>query len=100
MKKDRETYWRSIIDQQAGSSLSIPVFCREHSISKWNFYQWRKRLTRKETRGFLEIQVPSSFSNTPNTAGLRIRVNENLCIEVEKYFNPTTLRAVIQVLCG
>jgi len=78
MKKNRESYWRNIIDQQAERSLSIPVFCHEHNISQWSFYQWRRRLNKERDKGFVELQVPASFSNTPTTAGLRIRVNENL----------------------
>jgi len=33
-----------LIEQQAGSGLSIAAFCREHHLPQSGFYQWRRRL--------------------------------------------------------
>jgi len=42
--KDRESYWASVISEQAASGLGVEAWCREHQVAKQSFYAWRKRL--------------------------------------------------------
>lgn len=97
-RKERESYWRNLIEQQSASSLSIAAFCRKNNINQWGFYRWRRRLDGQDHRAFVRLKVPAPIVN-PSNGRLRIRVNDTLSIEIEQGFDPSTLRAVLDVLC-
>ena len=98
-REDRRSHWSGLLKEQVDSSLSAAAFCRDRDIKLPQFYRWRRRLQSKTPRissdQFLEL-VPSS-SCRPQS-GIRVRISEDLCIEVERGFDPATLRAVIQTL--
>ena len=53
------TRWRELVDEQAGSGLSIAEFCRRNDVSQASFYQWRKKL--RESASAREAFVPVSI---------------------------------------
>jgi hypothetical protein len=97
-KEDRRSHWRRLLKEQGESGLSAAAFCRDRNINLYQFYRWRRRMRSKASKGlsgqFLEL-VPSSCQRE---TGVRVRVSEHLCIEVERGFDPATLRAVIETL--
>jgi hypothetical protein len=99
-KEDRITHWRAIIEKQAASGKSAALFCRDHNIKIHQFHWWRGRFRKENTEGketgFLEL-VPCSRSQH---SGIRICLSDGLLIEVEQGFDPTTLRGVIETICG
>ena len=44
---DRRSYWQSVFQKYADSSLSIRQFCRENGISQSTFFAWRKKLNKE-----------------------------------------------------
>ena len=44
----RETFWRRLIRGQAGSSMSIRAWCRQHSVQEASFYWWRRKLDERD----------------------------------------------------
>ena len=54
---ERRRRWEQVIEDQAGSGVSVAEFCRENDLSPASFYQWRKRL-RVEGSGEHERFVP------------------------------------------
>ena len=100
-KEDRTTYWQKLIQAQAESGFSAAAFCKDHQINPQRFYFWRRRFedesdARKGRDAFLEL-VPSSKMQA---SGIRIRLDERLSIELERHFDPCTLRNAISALCG
>ena len=100
-KEDRATYWQRVIQEQAESGLSAAAFCKDHQINPQRFYFWRRRFrdesaASKGGGAFLEL-VPSSKIQA---SGIRIRLDERLSIELERHFDPHTLRNAINALCG
>ena len=99
-KEDRITHWRAIIEKQAASGKSAAEFCRDHNIKIHQFHWWRGRFRKEDSEGketsFFEL-VPCSKSQH---SGIRIRLSDGLCIEVEQGFDPLTLRGVIETICG
>ena len=98
-RRRRIAYWRRLVAQQAASTLSATVFCREEQISLNQFYRWRSRLRREKDQqassaGFLEFVA----SPRQSESGVRLRFGDSLWIEVEQGFDPLTLRAVIETL--
>lgn len=100
-KEDRASYWQKLVQEQAGSRLNAATFCKDHQINPQRFYFWRRRFkgasdATKGTGAFLEL-VPSSKNHG---SGIRIRLDERLSIELERHFDPRTLRNAVDALCG
>jgi len=100
-KEDRASYWQKLVQEQAESGVSAAAFCKDHDINPQRFYFWRRRFkdgsdATKEVGAFLEL-VPSSKNHG---SGIRIRLDERLSIELERHFDPRTLRNAIDALCG
>jgi hypothetical protein len=101
-RDERTAYWRGLIDQQAQSGMTAVAFCRDHHLKVEQFYRWRGRFRYQEedndkTDGFLQL-IPSSKQVT--NSGIRLHVSPGLYIELERGFDPDTLRTAIEVLQG
>jgi hypothetical protein len=99
-KEERSTYWQNLVSKQIDSGLTGAAFCREHQINPGRFYHWRRLYQNEEPRdrhlgAFLEL-VPYEKKSS---AGIHIRLGNGLSIEVERDFDPATLRATIQTIC-
>ena len=99
-KEERVIHWRAVISKHGTSGLSAAAFCREHDISIHPFHWWRRRFKKENSQGkesaFLQL-VPVTKSQY---SGIRIRLHNRLCIEVEQGFDPMTLRGVIEAIGG
>ena len=97
-KEERRTYWKQIVDEQALSGLPASIFCREQNLKVSQFYRWRRKFQNVtplgSSQGFIEL-IPSSKGSG---SGIRIRLFDDLCIEVDRGFDPFTLRAAVETL--
>ena len=96
--EERINYWKGIIDKYRESGLSVAEFCKEHNISTGRFYHWRRRFSNehcKEDKGFFEVITCSSSANKNP---IYIRLTNGIVIEVERGFDPVTLRGVIETV--
>jgi transposase-like protein len=97
-RQERSTSWRRVVAEQAESTLSAAAFCRERKISLLQFYQWRRRFRNQQSEGrstgFVEL-LPCSQDQQ---SGIRLRLGEELAIEVDRGFDPLTLRAVLDAI--
>jgi hypothetical protein len=96
-KQERSDYWRSLISKQIDSGLTAAAFCREHQINQDRFYYWRRRFSDNAHLGAFVELVPNEKKSS---AGVHIRLGNGLTIEVERGFDPATLRATIQTVCS
>lgn len=98
-RAERRTHWRTIIENQAASGMSIAAYCRDAQIRPSYFYTWRRRLREQQpyTGGFLEL-IPGRLPGV--ASGIRIHLGARLVIEVERGFDPFTLRAAVETLTG
>jgi transposase-like protein len=100
MGRKRAADWRALVVNQAGSGLSAAAFCRNHHLNLHQFYQWRRRFENEQPKspsaGFVQL-VPCSKEAK---SGIRLRLGDELSIEVERGFDPLTLRAVIEAIGG
>ena len=78
--------------------MSIASFCRDAGIKPSYFHTWRRRLREQQPcpGGFLEL-IPGRVLDA--ASGVRIRLGAQLAIELERGFDPCTLRAVVETLC-
>lgn len=47
-RKDRESYWRDVLQRQAKSGLTVARFCEQESISAPSLYAWRRKLRERD----------------------------------------------------
>jgi transposase-like protein len=96
-QEQRATYWQNLINAHSRSRLSVTEFCRDQQINRQSFYRWRQRFKSQPhapaTGAFLEL-VPTS----KNESGIRLRMDQDIAIELDNGFDPATLRQVISVL--
>lgn len=97
-RAERRAHWHAIINNQATSGISAAAYCRETLINRHLFYSWRRRfkdVACVDTGGFIELRSDRSFAND---AGVCIRLDTGVCIDVARGFDPATLCAVIDAL--
>jgi hypothetical protein len=99
-RDERTAHWRGLVDEQAQSGMSAAAFCRDHHLKLAQFYRWRRRLRYEQDNdiasGFLQL-IPSSKQGS---SGIRIHLGNGLSIELERVFDPHTLRTAIEALYG
>jgi transposase-like protein len=99
-EEDPITYWQKLIQAQAESGLSLAPFCQDHQIHPQRFYFWRRRFKDESVpsegrNAFLELVPPSKIQ----ASSIRIRLDEKFSIELERHFDPRTLRNATDALC-
>ena len=95
-RAERRTHWRTIIENQTTSGMSIAEYCRDAQIRPGYFYRWRRRLSEQQpSGGFLEL-VPGGLHEA--ASGVRIHLNARFAVEVQRGFDPSTLRTVVETL--
>jgi hypothetical protein len=101
-RDERTAYWHGLVDEQAQSGLSVAAFCRERHLKVEQFYRWRRRFQpqagKGTTEGFLQL-IPASRQVSQHS-GILLHFSPGLYIELERGFDPDTLRTAIHVLHG
>ena len=46
--REKEEFWRLVIEEQRNSGLTARAFCRREGISEASFYGWRTRLNKRD----------------------------------------------------
>jgi hypothetical protein len=99
-REERVSHCQGVVQAQAQSGMSAAEFCKDQRLNLQSFYFWRRRFkTKSDTKvagAFIEL-VPSS---KVQESGIRISLDERLCIELACGFDPYTLRNAIDALCG
>jgi transposase-like protein len=94
-KPDRQQHWRALVEKHAESGVSAAAFCKEQNINRQRFYAWRRRFScDSPSAGFIRLVPTSKVSQS----GIRIVLDHQTCIEVERGFDPLTLKEAIQAL--
>jgi len=78
--------------------MNIAAYCRESHIHPSLFYTWRRKLKKQQpfAGGFLDL-IPGRLTEAA-ASGIRIHMGGKLHVEVERGFDPFTLRAVVETL--
>ena len=123
-RTERAAFWAQVVQEQAGSGLSVRAFCRERQLTEPSFYWWRQRLRgarprsrgaargdrrrdgrRRQARaqdaraGFVEV-VATPPPPGAVWAGVTLHLDAQRRIVVERGFDVATLRAVLAVVTG
>ena len=99
MRRDasKEKFWRKTMAEACGSGQSVREFCRKRELKENLFYAWRRELKTRDTEaaergGFVELVRPVGGKAG---AGVSIRIDDRLSIELERGFDAAALKAVL-----
>jgi hypothetical protein len=100
--EQRMAHWRAIVEKQTESGLSAAAFCREHHLKVSQFYRWHVKFRKnngdqdRASAGFLELLPGKKQTGS----GIRIKLRSGVIIDVQRGFDPVTLRQAIETLSG
>lgn len=98
--EQRTAHWRAVVAKQCESGLSAAAFCREQQLKVSQFYRWHVKFRKtndeqaRASSGFLELAPDKKQTGS----GIRIKLRSGVCIEVQRGFDPLTLRHAIETL--
>jgi transposase len=102
MRRDaeKETFWRTTIQEAEASGLSIKAFCQDRGLKDNLFYAWRRTLKQRNESpsgdpGFVEL-IDSEAG--PHGSGVEIRVGDQVSIRIWHGFDEQTLKTALAAL--
>ena len=93
-RADTVERWRSLIQRQDSSGLTVSAFCERAGISQPSFYSWRRRLRSEVT--FTEVKAAREPAR--EAGGIELRLAQDRCVVVRPGFDRQTLRDLLVVL--
>jgi hypothetical protein len=98
-KEEQRAYWKEVVDEQAASGLEATVFCRRRHIKIPQFYRWRSKFQNINREGSTSSFIQLIPNESKSESGIRIRLFENVFIEIDRGFDPVTLKTAVETLC-
>lgn len=98
---EKRRFWEQQIQQWKDSGLSQTEFCRLHNLKAHQLTYWKKRFDRTQAPvSLIELQLHSTLQSPPCTNGsaLRLILNEQYRIDIDRGFDPLTLQRLVLVL--
>ena len=99
-KEERRSHWKRVVDDQAASGLEASVYCRGRDIKISQFYRWRSKFQNMNHEGTTASFIQLIPNESKPESGIRIRIFENVFIEIDKGFDPVTLCTAMETLCS
>jgi hypothetical protein len=94
--ENKEQLWRSRVESQQSSGLSIKLWCEREKISRSKFYGWRKRVLSEGENVPNLIKV--SMAGQENERGLEILTPLGYVIRLSSVTQVSHLRAIVSSL--
>ena len=115
--EEKQRYWRSVLQRQAGSGMCIARFCRSEGVSEPSFYWWKralgegkakaKRAKRSGARrtagrisGTSASFVPVQITEELRPATIQVVWPNGLSVQVPAECAPAEVQAVLQMVDG
>ncbi len=94
----KRRYWKKHVEAWRASGLPQARYCRRHNLKVHRLVYWRKKFTRKtkEAVSFVQIKLADDFQPL-RAAAIKVAVG-SFRIEVERGFDPDTLKQLIDTL--
>ncbi len=115
--EEKQRYWRSVLERQAASGVSIAEFCRSEGVSAPSFYSWKRALGGSEAKakkaersgarrvtgrisGMSASFVPVQITEEPRLAKIQVVWPNGLSVHVPGECDPAEVQAVLQMVDG
>jgi hypothetical protein len=90
--------WTQRIAAQEGSGISVKQFCKDHGLTEYSFYAWRKRLREKESVRFAWVERRGPRQELPTEAVLELMLTTGERLRIGAKVDGATLRTVLDAL--
>jgi hypothetical protein len=102
-RKDRENYWRRMLDRQAESDLSVAEFCGQEDLSAASFYAWRRKLKERDVAASRAAAgggqlLPVHIEPASPPSLMRILLPQGIVVDVPASVEPATLATLLRVV--
>jgi hypothetical protein len=79
LSENKKLKWKSLIEEQRQSGLSIKKWCQKQNLIANTFHYWKDKLFPKElqTSSFVELKVKRPNEISLHTRGLHIRLGSD-----------------------
>ena len=99
---ERRELWRQRVAQQKDSGQTVRAFCREHKLSEYSFYWWRRQLSASAEQpirfALVEATTPTTETPRPSQAQSRLELVLNSGERLRIPAEAAILRLVLGVL--
>ena len=90
--------WAQKISEQQRSGISVKQFCKEHGLTEYSFYAWRKRLQEKNSVRFALVERRGARQELPTEGILELVLTSGERLRIGGAVDAATLRTVLDVL--
>jgi hypothetical protein len=91
------TQWRTLVEEQQASGLSVPAFCRRVGVAESSFYRWCQKL--RTPQRFAEVRLAAAEA-ARDAGGIELHLPGQRYIVVRPGFDRQTLRDLLATLEG
>lgn len=102
---ERDKYWRKQVENWKVSGLTMRAWCKANDISEKNLSRWKRKIAieaggtqeiQKAPDGWCEVKTKPAKQILPS--GIKLEINEQISIELNRGFDHTLLREVVEAL--
>ena len=90
--------WAERIATQQRSGISVKQFCKEHGLTEYSFYAWRKRLQESGPVRFALVEKSARRQERTAESVLELVLATGERLRISTGVDSATLRAVLDVL--
>lgn len=90
--------WAERIAAQQRSGVSVKQFCKEHGLTEYSFYAWRKRLQQTGPVRFALVERRQQPQQTAGEPALELVLATGERLRISAGVDAATLRTVVHVL--
>ena len=90
--------WAERIASQGRSGMSVKQFCKDHGLTEYSFYAWRKRLQEKSPVRFALVERSARRQESTMEAMLELVLATGERLRIGTGVDTATLRTVLEAL--
>ena len=95
------SFWNKQVKSWQESGLSQSEFCRINNLIPHRFTYWKQKLVKRQEQSvsLVQVNMETNFHAKPShRPPLKIVFNDQFHIEVDRDFDPVTLRQIVYTL--
>jgi hypothetical protein len=90
--------WAERIAAQQRSGISVKQFCKDHGLTEYSFYAWRRRLQKEEPVRFALVDRGAAQQEPSTAAVLELVLATGERLRIGAGVDSGTLRTVLEAL--
>jgi len=98
---EKRKFWKEQIQNWQESSLTQVEYCRKNNLIPHQFTYWKNRIVKPAEApvSLVQVNMKANFNTNPvNTSPLRLVFRDQYHVEIDRDFDPVTLRQLLYTL--